>query len=254
MNTVILTDKNDTKKPLLLRAGPLHLIFENGIIRSVCYNTTEIVRRVYMAVRDELWNTISFSIRNVSLHKTADTFSLTFSMFRTDNSSDFEWEGNFTGSADGCLRLTFSGVVKSTFKRNRIGWCILHPLAFCNGAQCEIGHTDGSVEKTVFPGSKLAPWQPFDNVQSMTMDIDEGATCTLRYSGDVFEMEDQRNWTDASFKTYSTPQSLPSPVIVEVGTRIEQSVELTLSAGAVQPLPEKKEIVPKRVGDYSRLL
>ena len=48
--------------------------------------------------------------------------------------------------------------------------------------------------------------------------------------GDTFETEDQRNWTDASFKTYCTPLGLPYPVTVAEGTRIVQSVTLTLRA------------------------
>ena len=32
------------------------------------------------------------------------------------------------------------------------------------------------------------------------------------FNGETFEMEDQRNWTDASFKTYCTPLSLPYPI------------------------------------------
>jgi hypothetical protein len=43
-----------------------------------------------------------------------------------------------------------------------------------------------------------------------------------------FEMEDQRNWTDASFKTYSTPLELPFPVEVAAGERIFQRVVLSL--------------------------
>ena len=34
-----------------------------------------------------------------------------------------------------------------------------------------------------------------------------GIELKLLFEGDLFEMEDQRNWTDASFKTYCTPQS-----------------------------------------------
>ena len=41
-------------------------------------------------------------------------------------------------------------------------------------------------------------------------------------------MEDQRNWTDASFKTYSTPLREPSPVEVKAGTKISQNFSLTL--------------------------
>ena len=34
---------------------------------------------------------------------------------------------------------------------------------------------------------------------------DEKMEAELAFEGDIFEMEDQRNWTDASFKTYCTP-------------------------------------------------
>ena len=41
-------------------------------------------------------------------------------------------------------------------------------------------------------------------------------------------MEDQRNWTDASYKTFSTPLRLPYPVEVPAGARIAQTVTLAL--------------------------
>jgi hypothetical protein len=53
-----------------------------------------------------------------------------------------------------------------------------------------------------------------------------GTAFRLSFIGDVFETEDQRNWTDASFKTYSTPLSRPFPVSVAAGTVVRQSVLL----------------------------
>ena len=41
-------------------------------------------------------------------------------------------------------------------------------------------------------------------------------------------MEDQRNWTDASFKTYSTPLELPFPVELSAGEQIRQRFVLGL--------------------------
>ena len=35
--------------------------------------------------------------------------------------------------------------------------------------------------------------------------------------GDTWETEDHRNWTDASFKTYSRPLSLPYPYAIAKG-------------------------------------
>ena len=39
------------------------------------------------------------------------------------------------------------------------------------------------------------------------------ATCTME--GDAWEMEDHRNWLDASFKTYVRPLALPYPYTIE---------------------------------------
>ena len=43
-------------------------------------------------------------------------------------------------------------------------------------------------------------------------------------------MEDQRNWTDASYKTYSTPLDLPYSGYSGKGTIIKQSVTISINA------------------------
>ena len=45
-------------------------------------------------------------------------------------------------------------------------------------------------------------------------------------------MEDQRNWTDASFKTYSTPLRIPYPVEVAPGQDPVQAVTMRYLARA----------------------
>ncbi len=47
--------------------------------------------------------------------------------------------------------------------------------------------------------------------------------------GDTFEMEDHRNWTDSSFKTYVRPLAQPWPYTLRKGVEIKQSVSLTFS-------------------------
>jgi D-apionolactonase len=48
----------------------------------------------------------------------------------------------------------------------------------------------------------------------------------VRLEGDVFEMEDQRNWTDASFKIYSRPLAWARPYRLEAGAEIQQSITM----------------------------
>ena len=49
-----------------------------------------------------------------------------------------------------------------------------------------------------------------------------------------FEMEDQRLWTDASFKTYVRPLAWRWPYSIEAGEEVEQSVRLTFEPPAQQ--------------------
>src|SRR5205823_8748133 len=46
------------------------------------------------------------------------------------------------------------------------------------------------------------------------------------------ETEDQRNWTDASFKTYSTPLALGFPRRAERGQRFRQVVRMSVTGAA----------------------
>ena len=112
------------------------------------------------------------------------------------------------------------GVARSTFLRNRIGFCVLHPIHECAGAACRIEHVDGTVETTRFPqyiapqalvDGIIHPVYPFADLRAMAHEVQPGVWADLRFEGETFEMEDQRNWTDASYKTYGTPLRLPFP-------------------------------------------
>ena len=59
--------------------------------------------------------------------------------------------------------------------------------------------------------------------------------------GDTFETEDQRNWTDASFKTYCTPLGLPFPVEIKKGDVVEQSITIGLE-GSVKRRGRRKPV------------
>ncbi len=130
--------------------------------------------------------------------------------------------------------FSFDGVARSTFHRNRIGFCVLHPISECAGRPCEVFHTNGETEQGLFP-AEIAPHQPFKDIRAITHEILPGLRATVLLEGETFEMEDQRNWTDASFKTYGTPLEPPFPVEVKKGERFSQRVTLTLTGRAPEP-------------------
>jgi hypothetical protein len=219
-----------------LRAGPLTLVFEPALafVRYVRLGDREILRGVYAAVRDRNWGTVPPRVSNLHLERTDDSFHATFDVECQAGEIDFSWRGTLAGEGDGTLTFRFEGTARSTFLRNRIGFCVLHPMRECAGQPCTVEEPDGSTVTGSFPDT-IAPHQPFFNIQTLSHEVVPGVTADVRFAGDIFEMEDQRNWTDASYKTYCTPLAQPYPVEVTAGTRVEQSVTLRLQGTVPAP-------------------
>ena len=124
--------------------------------------------------------------------------------------SAFPGKARLKGEA-ASLEFRFDGRAQNSFLRNRIGLCTLHPIVECAGKACRVQHSDGSWEEGTFP-LFISPHQPFKDIRALSWNPSERVHADIQFEGEVFEMEDQRNWTDASFKTYSTPLELPFPV------------------------------------------
>lgn len=237
-----------------LRAGPLSMVFESGDLRYIRFDDHEILRRIYVAVRDHNWDTILPQLSNVQIEQEGDAFRITYDVANKMADVDFFWQGTITGDADGTITFLMDGEARSTFRRNRIGFCVLHPMS-CAGVPCRIEKVDGTVEESAYPISiapqylidgEIKPVAPFNNMRAVSYEVTAGVEAEVRFEGEIFEMEDQRNWTDASYKTYGTPLSQPFPVEVPAGTKISQRITLTLktqgessaekSGAATQPL------------------
>lgn len=232
-----------------LRAGPLRLWFEpdEAFVRYVYAGEVEVLRGVYAAVRDANWGTVPLHLDELHVDQTADAFQLTYTATARAEGIVFGWNGHLTGTADGTLRFEVEGMAHTAFRRNRIGFCVLHGAA-CAGHPCTVEHPDGTIESSRFP-DRIAPHQPFLNVRALTHEVRPGLRATVRMEGDVFETEDQRNWTDASFKTYCTPLDRPFPVEVAAGTQIRQAVALTLDGTVPAVSDETDERVQVHVPD-----
>ena len=66
-----------------------------------------------------------------------------------------------------------------------------------------------------------------------------------RMEGDTFEMEDQRNWSDASYKTYVRPLALPWPYQMPAKRAVRQQISLTITRHAAQLraiAPDRREL------------
>ena len=87
---------------------------------------------------------------------------------------DFFWKGRVTGGPDGTVVYSMDGTARSTFLRNRIGFCILHPIPECAGNPCRVEVDDGAVEPGAFPdGPSLAGTNSFGFVAKYKKNSDE---------------------------------------------------------------------------------
>lgn len=218
-------------KPVELRAGKLTMILENRSLRYISCGSTELVRMIYSAVRDREWITLDPAISNEFIETFSDSFIIKYKALYKSGESSLIADIAIQGKSDSSIEFSFEAEALTDFEKNRAGICVLHPLKGVAGKICEITHTNDEKESSEFP-LYIAPFQPFTDIKSMKFSI-EGFECTLSFTGEVFETEDQRNWTDASFKTYCTPLRLPYPVTLAKGETISQKVELRLTGNPV---------------------
>jgi hypothetical protein len=209
-----------------LRAGGLTCQYEEGNLRYIRAGEVELLRMIYSAVRDQNWNTIAPTISQEKIEQAADSFVITYDCHYRKGDIDFSATYRIKGEADGSIRFVMEGEAFSTFQRNRIGFCILHPASVA-GADCQIESPENEKTEGKFP-VYISPHQPFKNIFRMHWWPTAEVMASVEFSGDIFETEDQRNWTDDSFKTYCTPLEKPFPVTVAQGEKIYQEVLLKL--------------------------
>jgi hypothetical protein len=212
-----------------LRAGPLSLLYEDGDLRSIKLGNHELIRRIYAAVRDRNWGTILPQFSNVFMDISNDCFSITYKVVNQLDDIHFNWQGLLQGEPDGSITFCMEGQAVTTFMKNRIGLCVLHPAGLA-GMPCTIMQVDGSQYTAAFP-NQITPDQPplpFTDIARLSYAAG-AAQVAIHFDGETFEMEDQRNWSDASFKTFCPPLRFPYPNEITAGTKVSQTVTIRTS-------------------------
>lgn len=222
-------------EPRLLTAGRLSAELADGNLRAIRWDGHEVLRAVAYVVRDKDWGTYAPAIADLTVAETADGFSVTYSARCTGPGGEsLRVDAAIAGRADGSLVFAAIATPDADFPTNRCGFAILHPITGLAGSPVEVEHVDGSVERSVLP-DLIDPAQPFRDMRAITHPVAPGIRATCRMEGDTFEMEDQRNWSDASYKTYVRPLALPWPYILPAEVPQRQAVTLRIEAEAPPP-------------------
>lgn len=216
-----------------LRAGPVSLLLDGIDLRYLRVGDTELVRRVYTAVRDVDWDTVPCEISGFRVDERDSGFEVEFDARHARGEIDFEWHGSITGDESGRVEYLFDGRARGVCPYNRIGICVHHPWRETKGASFRARTPEGEIEG-VFPdligeqrfedGAYHPLFPAFDRLE---VDLASGGRLLLELEGDLWETEDHRNWTDANFKTYSTPIGLGRPAPLATGEELRQRLVIT---------------------------
>lgn len=217
-----------------LVAGPLTADLVNGNLRTISHGGTEVLRAIGYIVRDRDWGTYEPTISNFRIDQRDDRFSLSYDAdCVAPDGAKLRFSARITGTVD---ELVFAATATpgADFETNRCGFCILHPIVGLEGKPVTVEHVDGTSAETALP-DLIEPWQPFKDMRAITHTVRPGLAAECRMEGDTFEMEDQRNWSDASYKTYVRPLALPWPYVLPAGEPQTQTITLRFSGEGSAP-------------------
>lgn len=246
-------------EPRLVRAGELLLELHGPDIRYARTSANEVVRRLYMAVRDLNWNTLPVSLDEARIDEGDGEFQVGFSARNLEGDIDFSWRGTIEGSRDGTVSYEMIGAAGSAFAFAKIGLCLHHAVRETAGrlfrGRAPSTPVGGELPRSIAPQMDVAAqgWHLplFDPVEWLEIDLPHGERITFDFEGDLFEMEDQRNWTDASLKTSSTPASLGYRHASVPGRTIRQKVTFRVEGASGSPRPRSAMPAVLHVGGPS---
>ncbi|MFC7067298.1 hypothetical protein [Brucella rhizosphaerae] len=215
-------------KPLYLKAGLLVVDLSDGNLRTITYDGVEVLRAISYLVRDRDWGTYSPKIHDLNVEENSTGFTVTYqAQCEGPDATQLNIDVRIQADTSGTLTFDAMANTGTGFETNRCGFCILHPIVGVAGSPVSVEHVDGTLNQTHLP-DLIEPWQPFRDMRAITHEAIPGVSAECRMEGDTFEMEDQRNWSDASYKTYVRPLALPWPYQIEASKLQHQRIVLSI--------------------------
>jgi hypothetical protein len=231
--------------PRPLKAGPVTALLDGRDLRQVCYGGLEVAQRIYIAVRDRNWGTVPGTVSDLIVDEGEDRFAVHFTVTHRQHDIDFVWRGEILGTPDGIISYAMDATAGREMDYKLIGLNVHHGRREYAGRPYR-GHSPQGEISGNFP-TEVAPQliadetevPIFPDVDSLTAQLTDDVAVRFDFEGDTFEFEDQRNWTDASFKSQSYPPRRGGFLHANPGDQIHQKVTLTVSgtppAAAARP-------------------
>ena len=231
-----------------LRAGPVTAELVGRDLRNVRYGGIEVAQRVYVAIRDRNWDTVPGEIANLVVDRGEDRFAVSFDVRHRAPGVDIAWRGRIVGEPDGTIAYAMDATPAIDMTYKLVGLNVHHGMDDYAGRPYEARTTEGTVRGT-FPllvepqliadGTEVPI---FPATEEVTVQLTDAVSARFVYEGDIFEFEDQRNWTDASFKSQSYPPRRNGVFHAAAGQPIHQAVTIVPSGPPPPPPPAPERL------------
>jgi hypothetical protein len=220
-------------------------------IRNVTYQGAQMIDLLYTAIRPWDWSTLDPDEHSEVVEISGENCLVTI----TDL---------FAGSMQGKTVLTLQPNGKFSIDYQLTG---LGKFEIQRWGVCFCLHTGDWMRSTVNAGGdkftllkEISPQRVIDGVtqglfrasNDMHFIAPDKRELKVVSTGKVLEAEDQRNWTDNTYKIYSGSLAEPRPFVLEKGFTWEQRVEfqVTAPAGAI---PDGSKIIAKEIASLPRI-
>jgi hypothetical protein len=217
----------------------MHNLIRDGSIGPIYSAGHEIVRRIFVTVRDRNWQEVAPTDWEPKIDSERGRVSLV-ARHKSDL-VDFEWRGTLEIAPDHrSVHFGFEGKARRDMDVCRLGLIVLHPPEAMIGsrvtARSQQAESSLTIPQQISPqpivdGVPGAITEPFSDLKIERAGF---GVLKLSFGGDLFELEDQRNWGDASFKSYCTPLRLGYPRAVAEGARIAHRVDLRFEPAVME--------------------
>ncbi len=221
--------------------GPLRASIAQAGLRNLSDGRHDVLRAVAIVIRDRAWRAPDPAQWRIDSPR-APGDALTVAGRTPVGRSAIAWRMIVQSDVDS-FKVTAHCTALGDVWTNRVGLVILLPVDRHAGARCEVVHSNGHRHRIRLP-TTIAPHQPLRDIAELAVRCRDGTAWHLALAGDTFEMEDQRNWLDATFKLYTRPLSLPAPYRIRDGGTVEQTLSWRLLSPPIAP-PTSSQRRPK---------
>lgn len=237
--------------PRIFTPGDWSLELVDGDVKNLRFAGQEVIRSIGYVVRDGNWGTLKQRHDEPQIEQTDQALVMRLtSRCKAEDGSTLTIERTLRLGADEPLTFSARACPDGDMQTARSGFTVLYPLKGVSGSPVTVTAPDGGETHDRFP-LLIEPWQPFKNIGRLQYQHAAGLQVTTDYQGDIFEMEDQRAWSDGSYKVYSRPLEKPWPYTLAAGDAFSQTVTVAASAQgetqAVAPPARQSAALPNRI-------